>query len=163
MHAGPVVIGFDGTPGSVQAVHEAAALFAPRAALVVVVWEAGRSWEIAALPERTLEVPPANLDIRTAFEAEKAAYDAAHRLAERGAALAREAGLRAEGLAVADEVTVADTLTRVARELDAQAVVVGGRYHRGLARLVHGSTLAGLLREAQCPVVACGVSGPDAN
>jgi hypothetical protein len=48
MHAGPVIIGFDGTPASVGAVRESAALTGPRAALVVVVWEAGRNFELAA-------------------------------------------------------------------------------------------------------------------
>jgi nucleotide-binding universal stress UspA family protein len=82
-----------------------------------------------------------------------AAHDDAQRLAEHGAALAREAGLQADGLAVADDVTVADTLVRLAREFDAQAVVAGAHDHRGLRRLVPGRTLAGLLREAPCPVV----------
>lgn len=155
MHAGPVIIGFDGTPASVAAVHEAGALLAPRDALVVVVWEAGRTFEMATLPERGLDAP-GNLDLPAAFEAEHAASDAAQQLAEHGAALATQAGLKADGLAVADEVTVPDTLIRLARERDAAAVVVGGHLHRGLSKLVHGSTLTGLLREAPCPVLVCG-------
>jgi nucleotide-binding universal stress UspA family protein len=158
MHTGPVVIGFDGMPASVRAVHEAAALLAPRAALVVVVWEAGRNFEVGTLPEKALELPPAALDIRTAFEAERAAYDDAQRLAEHGGALARKAGWQADGLAVADDVTVADTLVRLARDLDAQAVVVGAHDHRGLTRLVLGSTLTGLLYGAPCPVIVCGTA-----
>ena len=159
MHTGPVILGFDGTPASVWAVREAAALLAPRAALAVVVWEAGRNFQAATLPEKALELPPATLDIRAAFEAERAAYDDAQRLAEHGAALAREAGFQADGLAVADDVTVADTLVRLARELDAQAVVVGAHDHRGLTRLVPGRTLAGLLHKAPCPVMVCGRGG----
>ena len=161
MRTGPVIVGFDGTPASVWAVREAAALLAPREALAVVVWEAGRNFQVATLPERALELPPATLDIRTAFRAERAAYEDAQRLAERGAALATEAGLRGKGLAVADDVTVADTLIRLARELDAQAVVAGARYHRGLRRLVPGSTVSGLLHGAPCPVVVCSVARPD--
>ena len=114
MHAGPVIIGFDGTPASVGAVRESAALTGPRAALVVVVWEAGRNFELATLPDRGLEAPIVGLDLRTAFEAEEAAYEDARRMAEHGAALARQAGLQAEGLAVADTMTVADTLIRLA-------------------------------------------------
>lgn len=45
MSSGPVIIGFDGTPASERVMHEAAALFAPRRALVVVVWEAGRAFD----------------------------------------------------------------------------------------------------------------------
>jgi nucleotide-binding universal stress UspA family protein len=161
VHSGPVIVGFDGTPASGRAVREAGALLAPRPALVVVVWEAGRAFEAATLPEKALEMPPAALDVRTAFEAETTAYEAARRLAEHGAALARQAGLEADGLAVADDVTVADTLARLAGELDAQAVIVGARPHRALGRLSPGSTLSGLLRHAPCPVVACGVADGD--
>jgi nucleotide-binding universal stress UspA family protein len=158
MHSGPVIVGFDGMPASEQAVHQAAALFAPRSALVVVVWEAGRAFEAATLPVKALELPRSTLDMRSAFESERAAYEAAERLADQGAALARQAGLEAEGLAVADDVSVADTLVRVARELDGQALVIGARGHRDVRRLVLGSTLTGLLREAPCPVVVCGAS-----
>jgi nucleotide-binding universal stress UspA family protein len=160
-HSGPVIIGFDGTPASERALHEAAALLAPRPALVVVVWEAGRAFEAATLPVRALELPPVVLDMRTAFEAEEAAYEAARRLAEQGAALARQAGLEADGLAVADDVTVAETLVRLARERDAQAIVIGPHGHGELRKLVLGSTLEGVLRRAPCPVLVCGAAHDD--
>ena len=161
MRSGPVIIGFDRAPAAERAVREAAALFAPRRALVVVVWEAGRAFEAATLPVKVLELP-ATLDVRGAFEAEKAAYEAAERVAEQGAALAREAGLEADGLAVADEATVAETLGRVASELEAPALVIGDQRHRDLRRLALGRTLSGLLRQAPCPVLVCG-AGPDDN
>jgi nucleotide-binding universal stress UspA family protein len=159
--SGPVIIGYDGTPASEWALRESAALFAPRPALVVVVWEAGRAFEAATLPERVLERPPAGLDVRTAFEAETAAYEAAERLAEQGAALASEAGLDASGLAVADEATVAQTLIRLAREHDAQTVVIGAHRHHELRRVVFGSTLSDLLRRSPCPILVCGAEPDD--
>jgi hypothetical protein len=54
-----VIIGFDGTPISEHAVHEAAALLAPRKALVVVVWEAGRAFELADIPSPVVGMPGA--------------------------------------------------------------------------------------------------------
>ena len=160
MRTGPVIIGFDGTPASVRAVREAGAVFAPRAALVVYVWAAGRTFEGMTLPEHSLEEPPGVLDLDTAFAAERAASDEAQQLAEQGAALAREAGLKARGQAVPLDVTVAETLIGLAREYDAQAVVVGIRERHHLAKLVPGKTLAGLLHAAPCPVVACGAPEP---
>jgi nucleotide-binding universal stress UspA family protein len=66
--------------------------------------------------------------------------------------MAREAGFEAEGLAVADERTVADTLVHLAEERDAVGILVGAR-GRGLSRLVLGSTSEGVVRRARCPVV----------
>jgi nucleotide-binding universal stress UspA family protein len=156
--SGPVIIAFDGSPAAERALREAAALFAPRRALVVVVFEAGRAFEAATLPAKALE-PAAMLDVSGGFEAERAALEAAERLAEQGAETARQAGLEAEGLAVAREVTVAETLGRVVGEVDAQAIVVGDQRHPELRRLVLGSTLTGLLRHAPCPVLVSGDTG----
>jgi nucleotide-binding universal stress UspA family protein len=153
MHTGPVVIGFDGTTAAERALRESAALLAPRPALVVVVWEAGRAFELMTLPTGALEMPTVSLDVRAATEADKAAYEAAERLAEQGAALASELGYRAEGLAVADELTVADTLLRVAKEQDSQALVVGSHGRRGLSAVLLGSTSKGVIEKASCPVL----------
>jgi nucleotide-binding universal stress UspA family protein len=66
---------------------------------------------------------------------------------------ARHLGLKAEGLAVADEVTVADTLLRLAGENDSQAIVVGNTTRRAITEILVGSTTRALLRRATCPVV----------
>jgi len=162
MPTGPVIIGFDSTPASERAIQEAGALLSPKAALVVLVWEAGRGFEAATLPEKALEEPPGGeaADIGSGFEAERAASDEAQRQAERGAALARQAGLQADGVAVPDDGAVADTLIRVAREYDAQAIVVGMHEHHWLARLAPSRTLTDLLHEAPCPVMVCGSPKP---
>lgn len=162
MRTGPVIIGFDGTPASVRAVREAGALFAPRAALAVYVWEAGRTFEETTLPEQgALEEPGGVLDFGNAFAAERAASEAAQQLAEDGAALARKAGLQADALAVPLDTTVADTLIRLAREHDAQALVVGMHERHRLARLAPARTLADLLHAAPCPVLVCGAPNPE--
>jgi nucleotide-binding universal stress UspA family protein len=149
--AGPVLIGFDGTSASERALRETAALLAPRRAVVVVVWEAGRAFDLMEVP--TLDLPPAGVDVRAAFELDQAVYEQAQRMAQHGAALARELGLDADGLAVADEVSVADTLVRLAKEYDSQAVVVGSHGHSPLGELLLGSTTRAVLKHAECPVV----------
>jgi nucleotide-binding universal stress UspA family protein len=153
MGSGPVIIGFDGSPTAQRALREAAALLAPRPVLVVVVWEAGRAFELMELPIRTLESPPTSLDIRTAFELDRQMYEQAERLAEQGASLARDLGLDAEGLAVADDLTVGDTLVRLAKELDGQAIVLGAHGHSGLREVLMGSTERDVMQKAPCPVV----------
>jgi nucleotide-binding universal stress UspA family protein len=149
--ARPVVIGFDGSHMSEHAVREAAALFAPRPALVVMVWEAGRAFEAATTP--ALEAPPVTLEIPAALAADQDAADSAGRTAQHGVSLARDLGLDATGLAVADEGTVADTLIRLAGERDAQAIVLGTHGRGGLVRRLLGSTSQDVLRRAPCAVV----------
>jgi nucleotide-binding universal stress UspA family protein len=161
MHSGPVIIGFDGTPASESALRAAAALLGPRQALLVTVCEAGRVFEVATLPAKILEGPAASgLEQRTAFEAQEAEFEAAQRMADHGADVARQAGLEADGLAVADDITVGETLSRLARENDGQAVVIGAHRHHRLER-GPGSTVTDLLRHAPCPVLVAG--SPDAE
>jgi nucleotide-binding universal stress UspA family protein len=148
-----VVIGYDGSPAAERALAEAAALLGPRPALVVVVWEAGRAFEAAEWQALTLDVPAPTVDLRAAIEVDQAAYAAAERTAHQGAGLARSMGLPAESLVVADDVSIADTLVRVAEERDAPAVVVGAHGHGALSELLLGSTSRDVVRHAPCPAV----------
>jgi nucleotide-binding universal stress UspA family protein len=147
---GPVVIGYDGSRVADRALAEAAGLMAPRAALVVVVWEAGRAFE-AAWPVG--EVPVPIMDLRTALELEEEAYESAERTARQGAGRAISMGLSAESMVVADEVSIADTLVRVARERDAAALVIGAHRHGTLSEVLLGSTSREVVRHAPCPAV----------
>ena len=153
MPSGPVVLGFDGSPASERAVREGGALLAPRVALVVVVWEAGLALAALQLPTAGVGLPPVLIDLRAGLELEDAMRERAERLAQRGAELARQAGLDAEPLVVADEVSVPDTLVRLAQERESQAVLVGARGHGPLAKALLGSTAEGVIRRAPCPVV----------
>jgi nucleotide-binding universal stress UspA family protein len=80
-------------------------------------------------------------------------YEEAQRLARWGAQLATDSGLDAEGLAVADDVTVADTLVRLAKDYEAGVVAVGTHRHGRLAELLLGSTARGVIERAPCPVL----------
>jgi nucleotide-binding universal stress UspA family protein len=152
--AAPVIFGFDGSSAAQRAVRDAAPLLGHQPALVVTVWEAGRLFEAATLPVTGLELPPTVLDLRSAIDADKEVYEAAERTARQGAHLARDAGfVDATGLAVADDLTVADTLMRVARERRSPGIVVGAHGHRKLSELLLGSTSDTLVHKADRPVV----------
>ena len=150
VRSAPILIGYDGARAAEHALREAAGLLAVRDVLVVVVWKAGLSFELIELPASSIGLPPARLDIRTAMEVDRAIYEGAQREAQRAAALARSLGLDAEGLVVAEapEVPVAETLLTLAREREAQAIVVGAHSHAGL-----GSTSRTVVRGARCPVL----------
>jgi nucleotide-binding universal stress UspA family protein len=152
---GPILIAYDGTPASEYALWEARALLSEKRALVVTVWRPGVGFELMELPTATLGMPPTQLDVRTALEIDEALYTAAQRMAEHGAEIAREAGFEVEGLAVAEdvEITVADTILRVAGERDSQAIVVGTEGHGRLDEVILGSTSTDIIRRAQCPVL----------
>jgi nucleotide-binding universal stress UspA family protein len=153
MRAGPIVIGYDGTNDSERALRDGGSLLKPWAAVVVVVWKQGLGFEYLELPS-TVGLPPAAIDIRTALEIDKKLYERAQRLAQHGARLAREVGLAAEALAVAEdlETPISETLVSVAKQRDSRAMVVGGHGHGGLL----GATVRGVIREAPCPVVVTG-------
>jgi nucleotide-binding universal stress UspA family protein len=145
-----LVIGYDGSEESDNALHRAAALFrdAKARALVAVVWEPGVGFD---LMQPTL--PPAPIDIRAALEVDEAMYERARQLAEQGAHRARKAGLEADGLAVADELTVAQTLVRLAEERSADGVVIGTHRRNVVSEVLLGSTAREVIHRAPCPVV----------
>jgi nucleotide-binding universal stress UspA family protein len=148
-----VVIGYDGSSAADRALAEAAGLLAPRPALVVVVWEAGRAFEAAEWSAINLDVTVPTVDLRTAFAVDQAVYAAAERMAQRGVARARSMGLPAEALVVADDLAVADTLVRVAGEQNAPAVVIGAHGHGAFSEALLGSTSRDVVRHAPCPVI----------
>lgn len=153
MGSGPVIFGYDGSDLAEHAVREAGALFANKRALIVSVWEAGRAFEVASSPLRAFETPAAPLEEHTAFEVDQANYDDANQLAERGADIARAAGFEADAVAVADNKTVADTLVRLAKECDGQAIVVGAHSGGRIKAFFVGSTTRHVTEHAPCPVL----------
>jgi nucleotide-binding universal stress UspA family protein len=150
-----ILIGYDGSPASERAVQEAGSLLGPRPALVVVVWESGTGFALVADPTLT----PAPIDLRAALEIDRALYEGAQRLAHQGANRACDAGLEAEGLAVADELTVAETLLRIAKERDVAAIVIGSHGHNALREVLLGSTTRDVIKRATWPVIV--VRGED--
>jgi nucleotide-binding universal stress UspA family protein len=148
----PVLIAYDGSDTARRAVREAGSLFGSRQALVVSVWEPGLAYE-TTMPTAGLETPPVPVDVEGAREVEEELHERARRTAQEGAELARSAGLEATGLAVADEVHIADAIVGVARTRGVAAIVVGSRGLRGLRARLEGSTSSAVLKHAPCPVV----------
>jgi nucleotide-binding universal stress UspA family protein len=97
------------------------------------------------------------------LEIEQEVKERAQQLAQHGAELARQAGMEAEGLAVADEVevTIAETIVDVAKKRDAAAIVMGAHGHGRLSEVLVGSTTRDVIRRAECPVVV--VREPDGD
>jgi nucleotide-binding universal stress UspA family protein len=155
VRSGPILIAFDGSPAAEHALDEAAALLGRRPALVVSVWKEGTGFEAVELPAATAGLTPAPIDISTAMEIDQEVKERAQRLAQHGAELAGQAGMEAEGLAVADEVevTIAETLVEVAEKNDAAAIVMGAHGHGRLSQALLGSTTSDVIRRARCPVI----------
>jgi nucleotide-binding universal stress UspA family protein len=148
---GPVVVAYDGSPAAELALIEAAELLAPRKAVVVTVWKQGIGLRAIDPPEY---LPPAELDVRMAGDFDGAMVERAQRLAEHGAALAREAGFDAAPLAVAEDVDVpvSDTVVDVAKRRRAAAIAVGSHRHGGAI----GAISRDVIRHACCPVLVRG-------
>jgi nucleotide-binding universal stress UspA family protein len=161
MRGGPVVIGFDGTSASEQAIREAGDLLRGHQALVVVVWKRGIGFEAMTVPVGPIGLEPPIIDIAAAAEIDKAMFERAQKLAQRGAQIAVEAGLKAEPLAAADElhVPVGETIVRLARDRDAEAIVVGAHNHGRLSEVLLGSTSRDVVRHADRPVVVVREAG----
>ena len=148
----PVLIAYDGSDAARRAVRESGKLFGSRQVLVVTVWEPGLAYE-AEIPMDGLEVPTVPIDIEGARELEEELHQRAVRTAQAGAELAQSVGLEAKGVAVADEVHVADTIVGLAQKRGVAAIVVGSRGLKGLRARLEGSTSNAVLRHAPCPVV----------
>ena len=158
MGRGPLIIAFDGTPAAERAIRDAAALLGRRPAVVAVVWKAGLAFELMELPTATIGLPAAPIDVRTALEIDEHNYESASTLARQGAELARELGLEADPLVVAEdpETPIAETIVSLAKERDAQAVVVGPHRH---GPVLLGSVSRDVVRHAPCPVVVASRNG----
>jgi nucleotide-binding universal stress UspA family protein len=148
MTASPILVCYDGSDDSKQAVARAAELFPGRPAVVLHVWEPLK--EVAAVPP----VPglygmlEAGLD-----EMDRAGTEISARTAAEGAEQARVAGLDAEPLSVSASGRAWRNILKIARERDAQAIVVGQRGIGGAERVLLGSVSTAVVHHADRPVL----------
>jgi nucleotide-binding universal stress UspA family protein len=140
----PLLLCYDGSENAKHAIREAAALLAPRRALVLTVWQDAAAipslaWAGAALP-----------DLEEVFAA---ARDGARRMAEEGAGIARATGFDALSIVAEAKGPIWAAVEQVAEEHDASAIVVGTRGLGGIKSLLLGSVSSGIVHHVQRPTV----------
>jgi nucleotide-binding universal stress UspA family protein len=143
-----VLIGYDGSAESEQAIRAAAELLAPRRAIVAHVWDSLSE----LLLHRDLDDLSGSLrEAADELDAEDA--QAAERLARRGAELAEATGLEATPATARGKPRAWRTLLELADEHDAAALVVGSRGLGGVKSALLGSVSSALLGHSRRPVL----------
>jgi nucleotide-binding universal stress UspA family protein len=147
---GPLVVGYDGSDPARHAVEITGRLFPGRDAIVVHVWESparrthsGRTLARSPMPE--LREFAQELD---AWFGERA-----RAIADEGAALATEHGLRARPQTVEAGAGAWRGLLSVGGSEGAAAIVAGSRGQGAVASALLGSVSAGLVHNADLPVL----------
>ena len=145
--AGVVVIGYDGSQDAQRAVDVAARALRVDAALVVNVWSTAMA---TTQPAASLAAPspPSEAELRGLEQA-------AHLVADEGAARARQAGLCARAVVArgASPNEIAKALCDLAETRDATLVVVGRRGQSRLKEVVLGSVSKAAVHECCRPVL----------
>ena len=142
MEPGPILICYDGSPGSNRAVDAAAELFGSRHAVVLSVGPLTTAAESMA---SIASVVPGD-----AFE--QLNESEANDRAELGAQRARTAGLDAEPRSTLDSPTW-EGIVDVAEDIGAAVIVIGSRGLRGLKELAQGSVSHDVATHAKRPVL----------
>ena len=147
--SGPVLLCFDGSDGARHAITAAGALLGGGPAVVACAWEPlgefsrSNPWGafVSALG-------------RPAQEMDEIAAEVTADIAEEGAAAARAAGFDPATTRIERrEGSLAETLLRVAEDVDARAIVAGSRGLGSGRSLLLGSVSRGLVNDAHRPVV----------
>jgi nucleotide-binding universal stress UspA family protein len=146
---GPVVIGYDGSEVCEAAIRAAGGVLRPGPARVVAVHEAG----IVFQAQVGMDIQAVPIDYAVTAMADEALIEGARTRAARGTEIAREAGFQAEPLVAVDESGIGETLTRIAKDRNASAIVVGAHRYGRMERLFLGSTSRQVLEHAHCPVL----------
>jgi nucleotide-binding universal stress UspA family protein len=141
----PVLFCYDGSDGSKTALAAAVELIKPADAVVLVVWMSA-AVQLARSGSFIVAVPnEGELD-----EQEEAA---ARRLAEEGAAGARERGYNASARVAQANESVARKIDEIAQEIDAGLVVCGQRGRGAIASALLGSVSHALAAHTKRPLL----------
>jgi nucleotide-binding universal stress UspA family protein len=142
----PVLFCFDGSDGSLRALRDGGALLAPRAAVVLTVWEAVAT-QIASSGGFGFSYVPDEQALDMQEEA------AARQAAERGVVTARSHGWEAVARVENARLTVWQTLVAVADEIDASLIVCGARGRNAIKRAVLGSVAEAVVHHSHRPAL----------
>jgi nucleotide-binding universal stress UspA family protein len=143
-----ILIAYDGSISARAAIERAGRLFPGSPALVVTVWSSVRAAAgaaRAALPADVIDEAVGRLD--------QATEAAAVKVAEDGAARARQAGLKASSLAIDADGSIWAAIVRLAEEEQVLAVVVGSRGQSSLRSALLGSVSNAVVHRCGRPVV----------
>jgi nucleotide-binding universal stress UspA family protein len=149
MSANPVLLCFDGSGDSKNAISSAGRLLGSRPAVLVTVSEPIRLWEPSD-PASILDAPIGKL-LSKALELEEIADKIAQEQVTRGVQLAGEAGFDASGRVVRGKAWKA--IRDVADEIDAAVIVLGARGLSRVASALLGSVSAAVSVHACRPVL----------
>jgi nucleotide-binding universal stress UspA family protein len=143
----PIIFCYDGSPGSRNAMRHAGQSLRPAPALVVTAWQT-----IVARLQTTPGLAGAPMIFDSA-EADDQEQQAAEQAAADGARRAAEHGFDSSHLTVQANGPLWQALVAVAEKNDAALIVCGAKGHSRIRELTFGSTSAGLLHHARCPVL----------
>ena len=142
----PVLFCYDGSDGSRSALRAAAELIThPADAVVLTVWTPAVISLVRAGSFLTAVPNEGEIDEQEAALAK--------RVAEEGAAGARERGYKASARIAQADVSVVGTIGEIAQEIDAGLIVCGQRGRGPVRSAVLGSVSHGLSAHAQRPVL----------
>jgi nucleotide-binding universal stress UspA family protein len=143
---GPLILCYDGSAGAADAIQQAGALFPGSRALVLTVWQSvpipgslGMGGEPAPMVDNV------GLD--------RAAAERGARLADEGARIARDAGLRAKPLAVKAPGAIWESIVDLANRHDAATIVMGSRGVTGIRAMLLGSVSNAVVHHADRPTL----------
>ena len=142
---GPLLLCYDGSEAAANAIERAGLLLGGRHALVVTVW-----------PQTvlgSLAWSGATASMGTFVELDRAAADAAGRVAREGVRLAQQAGLDAEPVAVETAGTVWEAILKIADRHDVATIVMGSRGLTGVRSMLLGSVSSAVVHHAGRPTL----------